>query len=288
MYYNVAGHTLEILTGELGNIPSFSCFISEPVLSDPLVVIRLNEAVFDEDATLLHQFTSENVSYKFLGDGRLYFLRVQSPVAGASWLMKIYPEGKSFVALTDMNEDTDADILRLAVWIAFGAAALHRKTVAIHSSTVTYNNKSILFLGESGTGKSTQSQLWLKYIPGTELLNDDSPFLSTDENNNLTVYGSPWSGKTPCYKNKQTPVAAFIRLRQASYNAIRRLSTLEAIGAVQPSLPPVFAADPVLSDFMYECLSSMLRHTPAYILDCLPDESAAKLVYTTLKEDGWI
>ena len=39
-----------------------------------------------------------------------------------------------------------------------------------------------LFQGKSGTGKSTHSGLWLKHIPGCELLNDDNPIVHFNRN----------------------------------------------------------------------------------------------------------
>ena len=52
------------------------------------------------------------------------------------------------------------------------------------------------------------------------------------------VYGSPWSGKTPCYKAERYPLAGCVRLSQAPYNKIRRLNTLQAYAALHPSAPP--------------------------------------------------
>ena len=287
MHYNIAGHILEILKGELGYIPGFSCFISNPTVQKPLLTIRLNEEVSDQDTGLLYLFTVENATCKFSSDGKSYFFQVQE-AGNISWLMKICPDEEKFIVLTNMNESTNSYILCFAIWIAFGIASLYRQTVAIHASAITYNKKAILFLGESGTGKSTQSQLWLQYIPDSMLLNDDSPFIRVNSNNLLIACGSPWSGKTPCYQNEQAPIAALIRLKQAPYNAINRLRTIEAIGALQPSLPPIFATDPTLSNLMYQCLSFMLNQAPVYSFDCLPNEDAANLIYKTLKEDGWI
>ena len=287
VYYNIAGYILEVLKGELGHIPGFSCFSSCPILSDTIISLRLEEYVSDDkEMKLIYQFDIENSTCEFLSNDNSYLFRVSKE--GIQWLMEIYPEKGKFIARTNMDKDTDIPILRFAIWTAFGIAALHRQIVAIHASAITYNGRSVLFLGESGTGKSTQSRLWLQHIQGVELLNDDSPLICIDKEKPPVVWGSPWSGKTPCYKNKQAPVAAFIRLKQASNNAIKRLRIIEAIGALQPSLPPIFATDPVLSGMMHECLSSILQHIPVYYLECLPDEDAANLVYATLKEDGWI
>ena len=286
VYYNIAGYILEILKGELGHIPGFSCFSSNPILSDTIISLRLGENVSDREMKLIYQFDVENSTCEFLSNKSSYLLRVSQK--DILWLMEIYQEKENFVAYTNMDKDTDIFILRFAIWTAFGIAALYRQIVAIHASAITYNGRSVLFLGESGTGKSTQSRLWLQHIPDTELLNDDSPLICFDEEKPPVVWGSPWSGKTPCYKNKHTSIAALVRIKQAPHNAIRRLRTIEAIGALQPSLPPIFAADPALSVLLHECLSSILQHIPVYSLECLPNKNAASLVYETLKKEGWI
>ena len=51
------------------------------------------------------------------------------------------------------------------------------------------------------------------------LLNDDSPVLRV-EDDVVQVYGSPWSGKTPCYRQECHKLEACVRLSQAPYNRI--------------------------------------------------------------------
>jgi serine kinase of HPr protein (carbohydrate metabolism regulator) len=79
--------------------------------------------------------------------------------------------------------------------MALAFIGIPRQTVAVHASVVIYANRAVLVLGESGTGKSTHTKLWLRHILGSRLLNDDSPVIriELDENNQLVpfVYGSP-------------------------------------------------------------------------------------------------
>lgn len=286
MYYSIAGHILEISGKRPGCIPGFSPFLPDSRSTNkPLISIRLNEKVSCRSTALLYRFTIEEGTCEFIKENDSYIIRWHQ-TGGMLWQMKVQALEDEFIALSDMNEETDIHILRFSIWIAFGIAALHRQTVSVHASTLIYQDRSILFLGESGTGKSTQSQLWLKHIEDTELLNDDSPFIRIDEQGMPIVWGSPWSGKTPCYKNKHTSVAALVRLRQAPFNSIRRLRTIESIGALQPSLPPIFAIETVLADLMYQCLSSVIGQIPVYSLDCLPDRDAVELLYDALIKDG--
>ncbi|MDR0835582.1 MAG: hypothetical protein LBN11_03245, partial [Tannerella sp.] len=188
---------------------------------------------------------------------------------------------------TNMDEHTPEFSLKFAVWVAFGVAALHRQTVSFHASTIQYGGKAVLFLGESGTGKSTHTRLWLDHIAGTELLNDDSPFVSANPKE-VFAYGSPWSGKTPCYKNERYPIAAIVRLSQAPFNKMTRLGKIAAFGALLPSCPPAFAYDETLSDCMHEIISNVILQVPVYSLSCLPELSAAELVFSTLTKDGFL
>ena len=172
-------------------------------------------------------------------------------------------------------------LYRFALWVGYGLMTLPFDTVAIHSSCIVYKDKAILFLGESGTGKSTHTRLWREYIPGAVLLNDDSPMIRV-EDGKVWAYGSPWSGKTPCYKQERYELAGCVRLSQAPYNKIKKLSVLQAYGAIHPSCPPEFAYDSVLYDGVSGFIGKLLSQVPFYHLACLPDAEAARLSCTTV------
>ena len=172
-------------------------------------------------------------------------------------------------------------LLRFSLWIAYGLATLPLSTIAIHTSVIQYGGKTVLFLGESGTGKSTHTRLWRENILGATLLNDDSPMLRVIDGK-VWMFGSPWSGKTPCYKNESYPLAACVRLSQAPHNRIRRLSIPQAYAAIHPSCPPDFAYDDKLYDCISETLSQVLGQVPVFHLECLPNAEAAHLSFQTV------
>lgn len=179
------------------------------------------------------------------------------------------------------SDNISLAVLRFGIWVMFGTVLLKHRAVAIHSSVIVACGHGILFLGESGTGKSTHTRLWRDNIEGAKLLNDDSPIVRIVEGE-VRVYGSPWSGKTPCYKNEVYPVAGFCRLSRAPHNHIKRLSNLMAIGALLPSCPPIFAHDATLQDMICTTLGDIVRGTKSYHLECLPNREAAELSYNTI------
>ncbi|MBR4854151.1 MAG: hypothetical protein IKU88_05435 [Alistipes sp.] len=184
---------------------------------------------------------------------------------------------------TDVDDYTFSAAIRFGLWFTLGIAAAKHHVAAVHSSTIVHNSQAVMFLGESGTGKSTHTRLWRENIEGATLLNDDSPFIGIVDGK-VMVYGSPWSGKTPCYKDESYPLRAIVRLSQAPHNKIRRTKGIAAIGALLPSLPPAFAYDPALKDCMFEILNKVLSTTELYHLECLPNAEAAEVAHKTLFE----
>ncbi len=166
-----------------------------------------------------------------------------------------------------------------AMMVMYALATANSQTALFHSSVVSYRGKAYMFLGHSGTGKSTHSSLWLKYIEGTELVNDDNPVVRIIDGV-ARVYGSPWSGKTPCYRNVVYPVGAIVKLDQAPYNEIKRLKGVRAYAAVVPSISGK-RWDKQLAEGLHETENLLAQIVPVWHLDCLPDEAAARLCCNT-------
>lgn len=287
MQYLIAGHLVQISGEEFEVLARFDSFLSKEAKEPLLLTICKEKIVWDCDFPPVFSSEYETATFNFFVKNDSCFLHMKK--ADKDHLVaEIRNQGNNFQVKIDYSDKIDSNLLGFVFWVLFGVAALYRKTVSIHASTVMYRGKSVLFLGESGTGKSTQTHLWLKHIPDTELLNDDSPFVRIEEEGDIRVYGSPWSGKKPCYKALHTPIAAFVRLSQAPYNRIQRLKGIEALGALLPSCPLVFASDKSLSELIYKILSTVLQQTPVYHMECLPDAGAAQLVFNTLQQDGYL
>lgn len=169
-----------------------------------------------------------------------------------------------------------------ALCFAYSFATLPHKTLLIHSSVVVKDGRAVMCLGESGTGKSTHTRLWLENIADTERLNDDGPVVRAFEDGGVRVYGSPWSGKGAVYRNEWRPIAAFLRLSQAPENRISRQRGYMAFGALLPSTLPTLQKEERTLDLICGALSDIISVVPAYHLACLPDAEAAHLSYETI------
>lgn len=164
---------------------------------------------------------------------------------------------------------------------AFSNAA--HGALEMHASVIENQGKGYLFLGKSGTGKSTHSRLWLEYVAGSQLLNDDNPIVRLRNDGSIWVYGSPWSGKTHCYINKGLPVGGIVKLNQAPENKIRRCVLPEAYAALYSSASGL-KMNREMYDGLHVTMERIAVEVPFYHLDCLPDAAAAALCSKTIRK----
>ena len=169
-------------------------------------------------------------------------------------------------------------------WLAFNSsvdfcyllATAGKDTVLTHASSVIYEGRAYLFLGKSGTGKSTHSRMWQTALEGVELMNDDHPVLRVGPDGSTTAYGSPWSGKTPCYKNISAPLGGVIRISRASHNRAVRLTPIQAYASLMTSCSGM-TWDRELADGKDRTLQGIISRTPCWVMECLPEEDAARV-----------
>ena len=299
--YYISGYQLELLSDFPERLEKmlygFGPFVIQPktgdqspALSPPIMQFVINESqnqsylAFPEtEGEILHTFLIEEGKCTMRKYGNKYNFTIIQDRDGSFPLVLDMETGSSLVNCTcGPASALSPDNLKFALWMAFAFVAIPKQTVALHSSVIIYNNCAILFLGESGTGKSTHTKLWLEHISGSRLLNDDSPVVRIEINGTDQlvpfVYGSPWSGKGRCHLNERYPVAAFVRLQQHPVNKIAKLSKLEAFGALYPSFPPAFLKDDYFEEQICGIISTIIMTTPVYRLQCLPDSTAAELV----------
>ena len=278
-YYQIAGHAFRI-TGEklikaVERIEGFRPFALPEGEHETVFTFMEGEEV-PEMVKPLYPFDYEDVQSVF-GTTDQGYLLVQKTEQEEAFYMWCRPSEK----VVYLAGNWSLRLYRFAMWLGYGLMTLSGQTLAIHSSCIVYRNQAVLFLGESGTGKSTHTRLWRENIEGAVLLNDDSPILRIVDGK-VWMFGSPWSGKTPCYKTESYPLAACVRLSQAPHNKIRRLSVAQGYAAIHPSCPPDFAYDDTLYDYISETLSEVLGQVPMYHLECLPDADAARLSCKTV------
>ena len=173
-----------------------------------------------------------------------------------------------------------------ALMVLYALATAQKGTALFHAAVVSHEGKGYMFLGPSGTGKSTHAGLWLRHVEGAALVNDDNPVVRIGEDGCAMVYGSPWSGKTPCYRNVGYPLGGVVTLSQAPYNRIRRLSGIHAYAALVTGISGK-RWDTRIADGLHWTENRLASDVPIWHLECLPDDAAARLCQMTIEHDDY-
>lgn len=160
--------------------------------------------------------------------------------------------------------------------LSFGALILH-------ASFVSWREGGILFTAPSGTGKSTQAELWRHYA-GADVLNGDRACLRRRDGRWM-AYGMPYAGSSDIYRNESVPIRAIVSLRQAPENRIRRMGLRECIGSLLPELS-VHRWDPSFVNGAMDLTMELLQQIPVYRLECRPDEEAVEVLKKQITEEG--
>lgn len=168
----------------------------------------------------------------------------------------------------------------LMLMFAFRTASM--STLEMHASVIVKDNMGYLFLGKSGTGKSTHSRMWLDNIPGSMLLNDDNPVVRVLPDGQIRVYGTPWSGKTPCYKNLDFHVGGFVQIVQYPENLIERQRVIDAYVSLYSSCSGM-NVNSGMTDVLHATLETVIASVPCWQLKCLPNGDAARVCFECVK-----
>ncbi|MBO5676447.1 MAG: hypothetical protein J6S07_09060 [Bacteroidaceae bacterium] len=174
--------------------------------------------------------------------------------------------------------------LNNCMMLAFAYATATKDTLLIHSSVIRCDGKGYLMTAPSGTGKSTHTYLWYTNIPGCDLMNDDNPVIRIVDGKPI-VYGSPWSGKTPCYRNIEAPIGGIVRIKQHSENIVRRLSTIEAFTVLLPACSSM-KWDARIYNGICDSITKIIQTCKLWELQCLPDSEAAILCHDTISKES--
>ena len=277
IYYKVADHVFALEIEESDRDLLCDLRQYEPFVTDPTedTVFRLRVSRKQANTKGFVQEVEQNDGAQSIHAGRIgmhpcFMFLWQGALKAVLVCNKDFQKGDVYV------DDYNLFGINNAVMVLYALATANRRTALFHSSVVSFKDNAYMFLGPSGTGKSTHARLWLEHIEGTELVNDDNPVVRVLDDGSIRVYGSPWSGKTPCYRNVSYPVGAIVMLRQAPRNIIVRLRPTEAFAALVDSISGM-RWNQMIAKGLYETEVNIIAHVMICHLDCLPDEEAARL-----------
>lgn len=290
IYFKIAGHIIEVTYPMnlplMDELPSFKDFVYKEEnfhSSQKAIEISISNEIapYPKEETIVHARKSETWGdgFKFEESKDLYITSMSDNESKYKVSMLSNKDFSINTIYLGRSRKEQYTLLSWFIMVAFGQGILPHKTVIIHASSVANNQQeAYAFLGKSGTGKSTHSQLWLKHLEGFYLLNDDNPIIRIENNKDVYIYGSPWSGKTHCYKNLKVKLKGMVRLQQAKQNKFQLKKNADSLFLLLPSCTAI-RWNKKIFNLMVDTIQEVLKFVPIGLMDCLINKNAAEISY---------
>lgn len=291
MFYQVALHTMQIgLPDELDaavllqSCQPFACEATQ----DVLFTLTVERGAAPDFSSWLEigQFDCGGANHGvYRNEEGGYAFEISLPALEKGEMTCVLQTNASFTEahatlLTDVVSEQHFG-LNNAIMMTYAFAAATKQTLLIHASVIRKDGYGYLFTAPSGTGKSTHTFLWYKNIPDCDLMNDDNPVVRIVDNE-VRIYGSPWSGKTPCYRNIWAPVGAITRIEQRPVNEIAPMAPIDSFTTLLTAVSSMKWDERVYMGIC-DTIEAMVPMTPMFLLGCRPDAEAAHVCYEAVR-----
>ena len=169
---------------------------------------------------------------------------------------------------------------RTAIQRKVADALLLRDTILVHGSTVAADGAAYMFTAACGTGKSTHTRFWREVFGDRAfMINDDKPFLRIGPDE-VTAFGSPWSGKHGLDTNIALPLKGICILHRGLENAIRQITANDARAMLlHQTHTPDNAA---MQNHVSALVEKLMEQEPLWEMMCTKDPIAAKIAFDAM------
>ena len=177
------------------------------------------------------------------------------------------------------GEYSDGYIENICLYRAICRQLPSLNRMLLHAAVLEYDGSGYAFLGRSGTGKSTHTGLWLKYVGGSKIVNGDKPILEYI-NDGFLAHGTPWRGKESWGTRTSAPLCGLCFLEQAKVNEIIRLSPSESANRLFTQI--LLPEDQENVQKTLDFADRLVTQVPSYLLKCDISEEAVKTSFEAL------
>lgn len=155
--------------------------------------------------------------------------------------------------------------------------------ILLHSSCIVVDGYAYAFSADSGTGKSTHTQLWLKHFGDRAyMLNDDKPAIRIIDGR-VYACGTPWSGKYDYSTPKVVPLAGICFIERSEENWIKKAETVKAVYKIFAQT--VRRLGPNAMEKLFDVIENIFSNVPLWDLGCNISDEAVLTSYNAMKPE---
>ena len=176
----------------------------------------------------------------------------------------------------------DSYLELLSIYRKIAEAMVERNVLLMHGSAISIDGCGVLFIADSGVGKSTHTSFWRKvYGERVVLINDDKPLVGIDEKG-AVIYGTPWSGKRGLNTPVSAPLKMIYHLERGANDMVTDMTKSEKWKTLTRQSYKSPNPDKVMHSI--SMLDRLSANVPVYRLICTKNESAAICAYKHLND----
>jgi len=176
---------------------------------------------------------------------------------------------------------TDGYLETVCLYRKLALEALAHQVFVLHASVIEVDGKGYAFLAPSGTGKTTQTRLWLEYFGDrARVINGDKPLVrmvKTGDSVKFFAYGTPWKGKEGMGCNAAVPLKAFFFVERAAEPECVPATQEKSIDSIFRQL--LLPENPGQMLQLLEMIDIMVETVPGYVLRCNMEPESVKTAY---------
>ena len=254
-------------------------YITEVQESDHLISAQL--CAVDELDLPTEGFVYETPYYVIFRKEEQEIRVFLSKYDGHPWA--VYQSGNDdCITLTYLKNDFTVMDMTFMELFSIERDLIKEKAFIIHSCFVRHENDALIFTAPSGTGKSTQGNLWTQYA-GAEVINGDRTILQVKDGQCI-AHGLPFCGSSTINKKRSYPVKGIIYLGQAPEDIIVRRMSMDLLRMMMAQTTVNVWNREAITVIM-ECYESIFNKNLVLFYACTPTERAVQVLKEELYKE---
>ena len=165
--FNVAGHifSIEAETDIPEMLPGLKPFVTESDAAPLFSIVIDNTLAPEWNGKKIGTFPCPSATFEvYREECGAYRILVSDEHDTPCAFIKSDDSHRRFTIITRGSEQDIKFGLNNSIMVIYTLCTARHATLLVHSSVVENNNRAYMFLGASGRGKSTHSDLWTKHI----------------------------------------------------------------------------------------------------------------------------
>ena len=173
---------------------------------------------------------------------------------------------------------TDGYLETICLYRKLALELLEYNVFLMHAAVIEVDGEGYAFLAHSGTGKTTQTRLWLEHFGNrARIINGDKPLIRVMPDGGFVAYGTPWNGKEGMGCNASVPLKALFLLERSTTPSCEPANQKYSIDRLFHQL--LMPDNPEQMIQLLVLVDKLIETVPCYCLRCNMTDASVLAAY---------